>query len=385
MSFFDDDDEPIRVTRTRPAAPRAGAGRPASTRVGGGGGGTIDDQTLRQRRLIALVVGLVLLVVLVLVVRACQSSATKDGLRTYNREVSALVTDSKRSVAEPLFTALQAGGDAQDLQVQVNQLRVTAEDQAKRAADLDAPGQVVRAQDDLELTMNLRTSALAGIGAELPSALVSNRDDAQTAEAALSRIAGAMQSLLASDVVYSQRVAPYIRDALSDNGVSGQRIAGSEVRFLTNFGWLDPSQIAGRFGTPRAGGGTGASTTPAPGTHGHGLNSVAVGDTTLQPGGTTNRLTASADLAFAVAFANQGENDETQVKVSVKVAPTTGSAFTVTRTVPTTTAGADATVTIPLGRTPPIGAAEVTVTVEAVPGEEMTDNNTQTYTTIFAR
>ena len=40
-----------------------------------------------------------------------------------------------------------------------------------------------------------------------------------------------MQAFLASDVVYSQRVAPLIKDALDKNDVKGQQIAGS--RFMT--------------------------------------------------------------------------------------------------------------------------------------------------------
>ena len=44
------------------------------------------------------------------------------------------------------------------------------------------------------------------------------------------------------------------------------------------------------------------------------------------------------------------------------------------------------TVTVPLGKTPPIGAA-VTVKAEVVPvnGEKKTDNNRQTYSVLFKR
>src|SRR3712207_7532236 len=50
----------------------------------------------------------------------------------------------------------------------------------------------------------------------------------------------------------------------------------------------------------------------SPGSHGHGLTSVAVGSTTLQPGG-ANKIPASANPTFTITFQNQGENDERDV------------------------------------------------------------------------
>ena len=97
-----------------------------------------------------------------------------------------------------------------------------------------------------------------------------------------------MQAFLASDVVYSQRVAPLSATALDNAGVSGQAIAGS--RFIPDVSWLAPSTVAAKLGRGRGtGGATGAV---APGLHGHGITSVTAGDVTLQPGGTVNRVPA---------------------------------------------------------------------------------------------
>ena len=218
------------------------------------------------------------------------------------------------------------------------------------------------------------------IGDKLPAALVEGRDNAQSAETALSQIAGQMEQFLASDVVYSQRTAPFISEALAGADVQGQRVRVS--RFLPSLGWLDKDTIADRLGSQRANGGRGARTTAAPGLHGHSLDSVAVGTTTLQPGTTATELPASPAPAFTVKLANGGDNDETEVVVTAKLA-VNGKTTTRKKTIAQTKAGAAATVTIPLGSTPPVGTATLTVSVGTVPGEENKANNQQTYTILF--
>jgi hypothetical protein len=227
--------------------------------------------------------------------------------------------------------------------------------------------------------LNLRAEGLRKIGQKLPAALADGRDNAQSAETALTQIAGQMQQFLASDVIYSQRTAPYISGALAEADIDGQQIQVSQ--FLKSLGWLDKNAIADRLGAQRAGGGTGADPDPAPGLHGHSLESVAVGSTTLQPGGVINRVPARSP-AFTVRFANGGDSDEREVVVTARVS---GSGRPVSRkkTIAQTKSKSDATVTIPLGANPPAGAATLTVTVGKVPGEEETANNRQTYTILF--
>jgi len=392
MSFFDDDDPPTRATRVSPGGgSSAGGGRRrpqgGSTRVGGGGGSgarAADPATLRTRRLVAAGVALLLLLILIFAVRSCQSARRETALKDYNRDVAALVTDSDREVGQPLFELLgDAPNQGGDLTVAVNQLRLAAEEQVRRARGLDAPDEVQRAQDDLEMVMNFRAQGVRRIGEAVPSALVQGRDNATTAERAVRTIAGQMQAFLASDVVFSQRVQPYISAAFDEEGITGQRIAGS--RFLTNFGWLDVNQVAGRLGAPRAGGGTGANSEPAPGRHGHGLSSVSVGDVRLQPGETVNRIPAASNLSFDVTFENQGEHDESEVVVLVTISGS-GNPIRVRRTVDQTKAGTEATASIALGQAPPVGdAVTITVQVQRVPGEANVDNNRQQYTALFTR
>lgn len=395
MSFFDDD-EPIRASRTRPARPRtpaqagsraAGGGgggrRPGGSGGSGGGSRRPDPATARQRQLVLGGGAILLFILLVVLISSCQGARKERALKDYNRSVTQLAADSD-TVGRDFFTALNAASAGTDVEVRVNQLRLTADELVKRAKGLQPRDELARAQGSLELVLNLRAQGLRKIGDKLPSALVTGRDNAQSVETALSQIAGQMQQFLASDVIYSQRTAPYIVEALDSAGVTGQRVVKS--RFLPSLGWLDPSAVAGRLGSQRAAGGTGANPNPAPGLHGHSLTSVAVGSKALEPGEVVNSIPASPAPTFTVKFANGGDNDEREVAVTARVTGNGGRAIpTRKKTVAQTKAKSDATVAIPLGASPAAGAATLTVTVAAVPGEEEKANNTQTYTILFTR
>ncbi len=392
MSFFDDD-EPIRASRTRPARPRTPAPGGSQALGGGGGGGRgaggsgggarrPDPATARQRQLVLGGGAVVLFILLVVLVSSCQGSRKERALKDYNRSVTELATDSDK-VGEDFFTALDAAAAGNDVEVRVNQLRLTADELVKRAQGLKPRDELVRAQSSLELVLNLRAQGLRKIGDKLPTALVAGRDNVQSVETAVTQIAGQMQQFLASDVVYSQRTAPYIRQALQEADVTGQRVSIS--RFLPSLGWLDPNAVAGRLGAERAAGGKGADPNPAPGLHGHSLTSVAVGDTALQPGGVVNKVPARPAPSFTVKFANGGDSDEREVVVSARVSGGAGRDVTRKKTIAQTKSKGDATVTIPLGASPPAGAATLTVTVAKVPGEEGTENNKQTYTVLFTQ
>jgi hypothetical protein len=373
VSFFDDDepDEPTRVTR--PARPRrtAAAGR-ARTATGGP-----PPDLARRRQAVLLGTLAIVLILLIIGVNSCLDSRHDRGLRDYNRQVSSIVESSDNQVSRQLFDVLEGGGAANDLQVAVNQVRLVAEEDVKRAKSLDIPDDMKPAQRNLELVLNLRADGVQKIADEMPTALSTQAG----AQEALRKVAGEMQAFLASDVVYSQRVAPLIKQALDDNNISGQRIA--ESHFLPSLGWLDAGQVAQRLNPDAAAGTETKDGIVAPGLHGHGLVSVAVGNVTLQPGEVVNRIPASQARTFDIVFANQGENDEQNVRVTIKITGA-GKPISVSKTVNQTRAGTNAEVPITLNSTPPTGrAVTIEVQVRPVPGEEKTDNNRQTYTALF--
>lgn len=372
MSFFDEGDEPTRVTSRTPRPRRGGDGgrRPPRDPVR-----HPDRQTVRTRQAVAAGVLLLLAIVLVLGVRGCVNSNQVNALKDYNRAVTSVITSSDRDVGRAFFQLLTNGSQqGRDLQVQVNQLRLAADEDARRARGFSVPGEMNAAQDKLLLTLDLRAGGLRRIAELLPTAL----GRGQAADQAIQRIAGQMQAFLASDVVYKVRVAPLIKEALDAKGITGQRIADSQ--FMTDVSWLSPTTVADRLGAS-----TGTQNQPvAPGLHGHGLTSVAVGTNVLQPSPVVNRVPATANVTFTVKFQNQGDNDERNVRVTVTVQGV-GKTITARKTVSQTKARSPAQVDIPLGQTPPVGTATVDVVIAAVRGEQKTDNNRQRYTVIFTR
>jgi hypothetical protein len=377
LSFFDEGDEPTRV-RTRAARPR----RPA-TAARSGAGGPPDRQTARLRQAVGLGALLVLAFVIVLGFKGCLDSRKDNALKDYNRNVTAVINDSDQSVGKPFFQRMAAGSrNSSGLGVQINQLRLAAEDDVKRAKAFAVPGDMAAAQRNLELVLNLRAEGLTKIADEIPAAL----GRGQSSETAISRIAGEMQTFLASDVVHAERVAPLIRDALDSNDVKGQQIAGS--RFMTDISWLAPATVAARLGRSAAGTASGSSGTVAPGLHGHGLVGTSIGAVALNPEapGVTNRVPWAANPTITVKFANQGDNDESNVKVSISVKATGAKAITATKTIGQTKSKTDSTVNVPLGAAPPAGSpTTLSVLIAKVPGEKKTDNNRSSYTVIFVK
>ena len=372
MAFFDEGDEPP----TRAARPR---------RTGGSGtrGSTIapDPQTVRQRRLIALAFAVLVFIILAIGVNACLDSRATNQLKNYNRDVATVIAESDRDVSKPYFQAISQGGQSPvELESTISQLRNVADQHVKTAKKFDTPGDLKTAQYNLVLLLDMRASALGKIAGEVRTALATG----DQATNAVGQIAAQHQQFLASDVIYEARVLPYVVAELDKKDIGGQEQQASQ--FLPSLDWLQPSTVETRLGATGADtGGAQEDQNVPPGLHGHGLVSVAAGTVTLQPG-TANHIPAGSNLAFKVTFANQGDNDERNVTVTVQIKGTGIKTITKSRRVPQTTAGQNAEATIPLDTAPPAGTpVTITVSVARVPGEKKTDNNKQAYTAIFSR
>ena len=367
MSFFDEDDEP----RSRAPRPRRAAGRDVSA----------DTQTIRVRQAAAAIGAIVVLLLLVFVVKGCRDSAKENALKDYNREVSTIATESGQTGAA-LFRLLGEGGNEspQDLQDEISSYRVQAEQQLAQAEGLDVPDEMRGAHQSLLIALEWRRDGLDYMAQRIRTAL---GDSGEAADEAIKQIAGQMQVFLASDVDYGTRVRPAVKAALDENEIGGQDIAASA--FLPNLDWLQADVVAEQLGQQlSAGSGRDSGEPTGPGLHGTNIDSVAYGDTTLQPD-TPNQLTYSADSTFAVQFTNGGDNDEFDVKVTVRIQGGSGDPVTLTDTIDQIAPKASATADLALEKPPPLGAAvTIRVRVAPVPGEEKTDNNQAEYQGLFA-
>lgn len=324
------------------------------------------------RRLIAAGIALVVLIVIVVVVSGCVKSAHTEALKNYNRDVSRIATESDERVSAPLFSTLTdaAGKSAVAVQVQVNQLLMESQSLATNAKNLNAPGAMAAAQRDLTLVMNLRAEGLTKIAALLPTALGGQGKQASTL------IAGDMEIFLASDVVYSQRVAPLIQQTLGSNGVHG--LSTASTHFLPNIGWLEPTVVQARITGQAANGQSQLSA----GTHGSALLGTSVGTNALQPEPTLNHISGGGSPTFTVNVENAGTAPESNVKVDVTVSAG-GKQLKASHVVNSAEPGTKFNVEIPVSGIPLGVASKIEVNVEAVPGETNTENNKNTYLAIF--
>jgi hypothetical protein len=375
VSFFDEDDEPLRTT-PRPR-PRPRRGSPAGGAVG-------DSQQIYIRRAV-LGLGLVLIVVLMgFFISGCRDKQAERALKDYNAKVSGLAGESASTGTEFFKLFNQDQPSASDLQTQINSLRVQAERTLQQAQGLSVPDEMVPAQQSLLISLELRRNALQTVGEEIRTAL---GDSGEQADAAIKSIAGQMSAFSASDVLYEARVIPFINQALKDKDIGDQTI--SKPKFLPSVDWLSQQFIAQKLDqqlTSGAGGdGAGKGQPTGPGLHGTGLTATSVGDQTLQPG-VPNQITYQPGMVFFVAFTNQGDNDEFNIKVTLRIESESSSPITLATTVPSIAKGAKATAQLKLNRTPPIGSStQIRVTVAGVPGEKKTDNNKSTYPALFKR
>jgi hypothetical protein len=324
----------------------------------------------------ALGAGLLVLVLLVLGVRGCVNAREGRAMKDYVRNVSDLTSESKQQ-SNAFFRLLNGPGgrdQAVDVQNSLNGFRVQSAQLVDRARDLSHPGGVNGAHDALVETLEFRRNGLAAIADALPTALGD-----QNRREGTDKVTEQMQSLLASDVVYTQRFVPGLRKGLRDDKLLGEvRIPASQ--FVPNVQWLQPSFVAEKVSGLRSG----KSGSAAPGLHGTGLGTVALGGQALSPGGSVS-VKLSDQLKADVQVANQGQNTETDVNVKVTIGKG-ADAITAQQPLDSIAAGETKTVTLNIGEQPPTGQnVPVVVSVEPVPGEKKTDNNKQTYTVIFTR
>jgi len=366
MSFFDEADE-SRIARraaSRRRRPSRSGRRPPTSR-----------QTIVERRAVAAVVILIVVVLIALGIHGCEASQRNSALTAYQSNVAALIGQSDQTGSQLFHELSHRGGASSATSVvnQINQARVSADAELGRARSMAVPGEVKEAQRFLLLAMQMRRDAIANIAGEIQPALGTS-----TRANAIDAIASEMARFNASDVLYQDYTVPVIVGALHAAGIAAGRADGVMVesgQFLPSVQWLTPDYVAlelvGRLPS--------RSGSPAPGIHGHRMDSVSVGGTTLKPGA-TNTVPASPPPTFACTFTNDGQNVETDVVVKVSVNGTSVSGLAL---VAQTTPGQQATAEVTLNSSPPQGPYTVSATVEQVPGEAVLTHNTLSFAVTF--
>ncbi|MDQ3587933.1 MAG: DUF11 domain-containing protein [Actinomycetota bacterium] len=366
LSFQDEPDSPPRRSSPR--------GRPS--------GRGVDAQTLRRRQVTAFIGGIVFLILCAVLLRECAGAREERGLKDYVRDARAIVDQSDGQSKEMFNTLSQPGRGASDVDREnsLKGLRAQADQLVERTRDLDRPDDLETSHGYLVESLEFRRDGIGKIVDILPTAL-SGRERSQGAQ----RLADQMGFFLTSDVIFAARVRPSLDTVLREQEVINE-VQLPESRFLADRAWLMPDQVSKllRGGGGSKAGGDRAAGDAAPGLHGTGLGTVSLGGQALTEGGSaTVRL--GREVSFSVQVINQGENDETDVPVKITIGKG-ADAIEVEDNLDEIAKGQTETLTIPLNDEPPTGqSVPITIEVEAVPGEDKTDNNKQSYSAIFTR
>ena len=235
------------------------------------------------------------------------------------------------------------------------------------------------AQQNLLLALQMRSDGIANIATGDPARArdLANKD-------AINSIATQMARFYASDVVYKDYTTHADRRGPAfAAGITRRRRQRRDDQRRT----VPPRASTGctptfvhiparRRTCPRP-----ASGKIAPGLHGHSLDSVSVGGNTLQTGLDQHDRGEPGRQPSRFHFTNGGTNNETNVVLKVTVQRHRTSSGQ--KVVPQTTAGQSTTCQVTLKPAPPSGQLHGPATVEPVPGEKNTANNTLTFPVSF--
>jgi CARDB protein len=321
-------------------------------------------------RLGILIAGLIILaVILILAVNSCRANQKQSAYKNYVADVGDVATQSE-ALGKQLNTRLTTPGiKLEELRGDVEGFRQQQEQILRKTQDLTPPGPLVEQQESLIEAMQFRVNGLDGLAQAFAKvAQTSNTEEAGRL------LAQQASRLLASDVVYDDLFKEGTSRVLDEQGVTNVAVPDSNFLQGEDLASPDTWELIVRRLTqgPTAGG-----------LHGNGIVEVRA-----QPGGQVlsqgadNTVKASEKLAFQVRVQNSGDNQETQVPVTLTIQqdPVIRKRKVIERIDPDETK----TVTFTgFGTIDFTGGSVLKVIVEPVAGEQNTSNNTAQYTVIF--
>ncbi|MDX6398323.1 MAG: hypothetical protein QOJ43_1731 [Gaiellaceae bacterium] len=328
-------------------------------------------------RLLGLIAFAILIIVLLLLwVQSCQEDKKRDAYGNYMTDISAVARDSERVGRELSDVLTTSGIKTADLQKQLSGLVQQQEIGADRARKLHPPGPLLGSHGAAIEALEFRVDGLAGL-VEAFRRTQGSKDAA--ASGAL--LASQAERLVASDVIWDDRFKEPAVAVLREQKVSGVEVPDSN--FVQT-----PDLASTRSMVPiweRINGSAASGTGAVSGLHGTNIESVKVipGGQQLSPG-TENTVEASTDLAFAVAVANSGDNQEVRIEVTLTIqqSPTP---IVKKQTIDIIDPGD--TKTVVFRGFPSVDFGErrtLRIDVDPVPGEKTTSNNSAEYPVIFS-
>jgi NAD(P)-dependent dehydrogenase (short-subunit alcohol dehydrogenase family) len=371
FDFFEDEPPTQEASRTERLIPRRGPQRPPR-------GPTNLTPLLRLIGLIAFAI--LIVVLLVLWVQSCQEASKEKTYKSYMTKVSE-VTGSSQQIGRQLSQALLAQG-LKEAQVEQRIANLARQEQldVERAREITPPGTLRDEHDALIQALQYRVSGLTGLASAL--AATANVKDATRAGTVL---AGQMQRLLASDVIYDDSFKDPSGAELKRQGVTGTNENGGPLvpdsNFLQSSDLVTPTSMATVIGKIRGG-----SVTPNTG----GLRGTNLVSVKVQPQdqelstSQSNTVTVRTNMTIQVTVEDSGDSQEANIPVTLTIQQASGN-ITKRATIGFINPGEQKTVSFSGFGAVDFGSqATLKVEVQPVQGETNTNNNSADYPIIFS-
>ena len=238
----------------------------------------------RPRASVAVVAVLIVIILIALLVHSCQVSARNNALRDYTSNVDSVIQRLQHRPASSSSSVLSSGGgqsSAANLQNQINQTRRERRDAARAGQALRRPRRGQDRAAEPRADAQMRRDGITNIAAQIQPALGSASQPGRD-QLDRRRDGRASTPPTSSTRSYTRRRS---QRAARSRDRGRRRPTGSTInggQFLPDVQWLTPDlrrqRSSGRDGASTDGGKV------APGLHGHALDTVSVGGTTLQTG-----------------------------------------------------------------------------------------------------
>jgi len=367
---------------------REAAGRERTLRrpLGGPRGPRVPRGPIRPRagftpllRLLGLIAFAILIVVLLLLwAQSCQENRKRDAYGDYMSDISAVGRESDRVGRELSDVLTTPGIKPAELQKQLAGLVTQQQTGVTRAEALDPPGPLRASHDAALEALEFRVDGLAGLAEGFR-----RTQGSKDAAAAGALLASQAERLVASDVVWDDLFKDRAVTVLQEQKVSGVEVPDSN--FVQTPDLASTRSMVPIWERINGSAASGNGTTTTTGLHGTNIESV-----TVVPGGQVlsasaeNTVEASTDLAFAVAVANGGDNQEVKIEVTLTIQQ---SPTPIVKKQTIDIINPDETKRVVFRDFPSVDFGErrvMRIDVDPVPGEETTSNNTAEYPVIFS-
>jgi hypothetical protein len=375
FDFFEDEPPTEESSRTERLIPRRGPRGPQQPP-------RAPTNLTPLLRLIGLIAFAILIVVLLVIwVQSCQESSKDKTYKEYMAKVSD-VTGSSQQIGKQLSQTLLGQG-LKEAQVEQRVAGLAHQEQldVQRARAITPPGTLRDEHNALIQALQYRVSGLTGLASAL--AATANTKDTTRASTVL---AGQMQRLLASDVIYQDSFKAPASAELDRQGVTGTNASGGPLvpdsNFLQSADFVTPTTMVTVLQRIRGG-----ATTPSTG----GLRGTNLVSVKVQPIGTElstssqTKVIVRTNMSIDVTVEDSGDSQEANIPVTLQIIQSGVAPVTKHATIGFINPGEQKTVSFTNFPAPNFSSpAQIKVEVQPVQGETNTSNNSADYSVIFS-